>query len=74
MEAEKNIRKIIVAVQPDSGSRHPMTFVGILGGNPSIKMAGMVSLFQSEEYNSIRLYALEEYALTSLEAACEDPG
>ena len=37
-------------------------------------MAGLGSNFQSEEYNSMRLEALEAYVLASSEASYEDPG
>ena len=53
VETEKKIRTIKAAVQPESGSHHPKTFVGMLAGNPSTKMAGLENSFQSEERNSI---------------------
>ena len=49
VEAEKKIRKKKVAVQPASGSRHPKTFIGMLGVNPITQMVGLGSIFQYEE-------------------------
>ena len=37
--------------------------MGMLGGNPSIKMAGLGSSFQYEENNSMLGKSLEEYEL-----------
>ena len=51
--AGKNIRTIKVVVQPMSGSRHPRTFVVVIGVNPLIKMAGLGRIFQYEENNSM---------------------
>ena len=74
VEAEKNIRRIKAAVQPVSGSLNPKTFVGMLVGNPSTKMAGGGSIFQYEESNCMLSESMEEYALASIEADYEDPG
>ena len=49
VEAENNIITIKAEVQPVNGSRHPRKFMGMIGGNLSIKMAGLGSSFQSEE-------------------------
>ena len=46
----------------------------MLAGNPSTKMAGLGSKFQSEESNYMAAEAMEEYYLASSEAAYEDPG
>ena len=51
VEAEKNIRIIKVAVQPEIGSRHPRKLIGMIGGNPLTKMDGLGSRFRSEEIN-----------------------
>ena len=48
--------------------------MGVLGVDPSIKMNGLSSSFWSEEYNFMRLKALEEYTLDAAEAAYEEPG
>ena len=34
--AKKNIITITAAVQPEGGSRHPRTLIGMYGGNPSM--------------------------------------
>ena len=46
--SKKQVRTKKSVVQPESGSRHPSTFVGVLGENPSTQMAGLGSSFQSE--------------------------
>ena len=53
VEVEKKIRTIKAAVKPAGGSLHHMTFVSMPGGIPSIKTAGLISIFQSEENNSM---------------------
>ena len=69
--AENNTRAIKAAVQPESGSRHPKTFMGILGRNPSTKMVGLVSSFQSEKRKYMLAEAMKKYVLASAEAAYE---
>ena len=51
VEAENKIRTIKAAVRPESGSRHPKTFMVMLAVNPSTQMAVLGSRFQSEERN-----------------------
>ena len=51
VEVENKIRTIKVSVKPASGSRHPRTFVGILGGYPSIQISILGIIFQ-DEYNN----------------------
>ena len=41
-----------------------MTFMGMLGENPSLQMYWLGSSFKYEEYNSMMLEAMEEYALS----------
>ena len=53
VEAENKTRTIKAAVQPASGIQNPRTLMVMLGGNPSTKMAGLVSSFQYEERNSM---------------------
>ena len=65
VESEKKITTIKEAVQPAIVSRHPRTFMSMLGGNPSTQMASLGSNFKYEEYNSMVAEALEEYALAS---------
>ena len=48
--------------------------MGMFGGNPSFKMNGLGSIFQSELKNSMATEILEEYVLASTEAAYENPG
>ena len=48
VESEKRIVTIKAVVQPESGIRCPRTFLGMLGENLSIQMAGLGSSFQSE--------------------------
>ena len=45
VEAEKKTMTIKVTVQPEIGIRNPRKFMGMLGRNPSIKMAGLGSIF-----------------------------
>ena len=59
VEAENKTRTIKQLLQPASGSRHPRTFMGMLGGDPSEKMAGLVSSFQSKESNYMVAEAME---------------
>ena len=47
--------------------------MGMIGENPSIQMSCLGSIFLSEEYKSMRLEALWECQLTSVETAYEDP-
>ena len=47
--------------------------MGTLGGNTSAQMAGLGSIFQSDEKNYMVEEALEKYAFASAEAAYEDP-
>ena len=63
-----------MAVQPAIAISHPITFMGILGGTPAIKIDVFGSIFQYKENNSMVEEALEEYALASSEAAHEDLG
>ena len=51
VEVEEKIRTIKLSVQPESESRHPVTFLGIIGGTPSIQMDGLDSRFQSRDSN-----------------------
>ena len=71
MEAEKNTKIIKAVVQPASGSHNPSKLMGMLGGNPLIKMTRFGIRFQAEEYNSTMLEEMEECALSSSEAAYE---
>ena len=48
--------------------------MGILGGNPSIKMSVLVSIFQAPDNNYMVAEALEEYASDSEDSAYKDPG
>ena len=48
--------------------------MGIICGNPSTQMDGLVSSFQSKESNSMLAEEMDQFALTSTEAAYEDPG
>ena len=48
--------------------------MGMIGGNPSVKMAGLGSRFQYEEYKYMISEAQEEYALASAGSAYEQPG
>ena len=48
-EAEKKTRTIKAAVQLEIVSHHPRTFMGMIGGNPSIKMDELGRSFQSDE-------------------------
>ena len=73
VEAEKNITTIKSSVKPESGSFHPRTFMGVLGGSPSIQIAVLVSIFQYEYNNSMSVETLGGYLLASSEAAYEDP-
>ena len=73
VEAENKTRTIKLAMQSSIGSRHPKTSMGMLAGNPSTKMAGIISSFQSKESNSMVAEVMAEYVLASTEAAYEDP-
>ena len=59
VEAEKKSRTKKITLEPTSGSHHPRTFIGILGGSPSIKMAGLGSNFPYEENKSMAVETLE---------------
>ena len=48
--------------------------MGMLGGNPSTKIADLVGSFQYEENNSMVAEALEEYTLAYAEVVDEVPG
>ena len=74
VKPEKKFRTTKAAVQPVSGSLHNKTCMGMIGGNPSTKMDGLVISFQSEESNSMVEESMEEYALASAEAAYKYPG
>ena len=74
VEAEKKTITIKATVQPESGIRHPRRFMGMLGVNPSIKLSGLDSSFQSEEKNSMLAEEPKEYALASAADAYEYPG
>ena len=65
VEAENNIITIKAAVKPIGGGLHHRTFMGMPGGIPSIKMAGLSSIFQYNENNSMIEETLEEYTLDS---------
>ena len=52
-EAKKKIRAIKVAVQPAIRSRYNRTFMGILGGDPSIQMYGLCSSFHGGYNNAM---------------------
>ena len=52
-EAENKIRTINATVQPSGCRRRPRKFMGTLGGNISIQMSGVGSIFQYEENNSM---------------------
>ena len=73
VEAGNNIGTIKVSVQPESGIRHPKTFIGMLAGNPSSKMSRLGIRFHFEESNYMIAEAMEEYSLASTEASYEDP-
>ena len=73
MDAENNIGTIKAAVQPASGSRHPKTCMVILAGNPSTQISFLGSSFHSEERKYMIAEAIDEYSLSSAEAAYEDP-
>ena len=73
VETENKTRTIKLAMQSSIGSRHPKTSMGMLAGNSSTKMAGIISSFQSKESNSMVAEAMAEYVLASTEAAYEDP-
>ena len=68
-EEENNIRTIKVAVQSESGRRHPKTFMGMLVGKLSTQMNGLASSFQYEVINSMVAGAMGKYALASAEAS-----
>ena len=59
VEAEKNTRTIKISVQPESRSRHPKTFMGMLAGKSSTQMYDLCSSFQFDEINSIVAKAME---------------
>ena len=63
VEEENKMIAIKLAVQPESGSRHPRTFVGMLGENPSIQIAVLGRSFHVAYNNSMLAEALEEYVL-----------
>ena len=44
------------------------------GGSPTIKTAGLISLFKSEEIYYMVAETMEEYALASEEASYENHG
>ena len=48
--------------------------MGMLGGNPAIKMEVLVSSFQYGENNSMLVESLEEYVLDYVEYDFEEPG
>ena len=58
-EAENKIRTIKAAVKPASGGRHPSTFMGMIGENPSIQMDILGGRFQDGYNSSMMLEALE---------------
>ena len=59
VEAENKIGTIKVAVKLVSRSRHPRKFMGMLGGNPSIKMVGFKSSFQYVENKYMEVRTLD---------------
>ena len=63
VKSENKIITVKSSVQPASGSRNPRTFMGMIGGNNSIQMVGLGSIFQAGEKNSMVEESLEEYAL-----------
>ena len=58
VEAENKTIKIKEAVQPESRIRNPRKFMGMLGGNPSIHMTGLISIFQYGDNNYMLVGAL----------------
>ena len=74
VESENNTRTIESALQTEGVSLHHRTLMSMPGGRPSIKTSGLKSSFQSEENNSMVAKQMEEYALTSSEAAYENLG
>ena len=74
VEPEKKTRTIKMGVEPDIGSRLIRTVMGMLEGNPSIKMAGLGGRFQFKEKNSMVAELLEYNALAYAEASYEYPG
>ena len=69
VEAENKVITIKSAVQPAGGCPHHRKFMGMPGGSPSIKMAGLSSRFQYEENNYTLAEKMEDYVLDSAEAA-----
>ena len=59
VESEKKVIAIKAIVQPASGNHNPRKFIGMLGGNPSIQMAGLGSIFQAPDNNYMVAEALE---------------
>ena len=57
-EAEKTTRTINVALQPEGVIHHPSAFMGMIGGNPPIQMAGLGRSFKYEENNAMITEAL----------------
>ena len=74
VEGLNNTITIKAAVQPESGSRHPKTFMGMLEGNPSTQISGLGSSFIYDKRNSMVSETMEEHALNSAEAAYKDLG
>ena len=74
VEAENKTRTIKALVQPESRIHHTITLIGMLGGKPSINMAGLGIIFKSMDNNSMVSEALGEYVLASAEASYEDTG
>ena len=69
VETERKTRTIQVAVQTARESRHPRKFMGMLGSNPSTRIASLISSFQYKESKFRVAEAMGEYVLDSVEAA-----
>ena len=69
VEAENKIRKIKAAVKPLGGILHHRTFMSMAGGTPTIKTAGLSSIFQDDMNNYMVAEMMDEYALDYAEAA-----
>ena len=64
MELENKTRTTKVAIQEETGRHNTRKFTGIVGGNTSIKMAVLGSIFQAGDNNSLIVEALEECVLS----------
>ena len=61
-------------MQPASGGHHTRTFMGMLGGKPSLQMDILDSGFQAGGKTSMMSEIMEEFVLASKEAAYKEPG